>query len=722
MNGRKNRTTNYYFVFTFLASLLCVFLMSDSPGVLAAETMVAQLSSDEKAREAELMEDRREAEMRAKREAQEKARAKREEASRLAALDTETKKQAKEEIAQAKSVKKSRLAALDKELPAEEMARQKHIIESEYEQQVAKIKMRLRHQKEARQLRQLRLLDDTSPRLIASEIRFSGNILVTTAELLENMPLVYNASDMPLEEADGSYLYDFSVISEIILEPGAAREVSARNIRGLTEYVLSAYQQHNYAGIYVYVPAAAMEAGRLRGEVLPIEVIEAPLTDVTVKSYDPNQSQVEKGYLRQSAVMEWSPVQAGQVANQKELDDFVNLLNLNPDRYVSAVVTKGAEPKSLAVAYDIYEANPWNYFVQVDNSGVKNRQWTPRVGVINTNLFGIDDEFMAVYQAPLESDWDENYALYGSYDFPLMGPKLRLKAYAGYSQFNVSPEGGVTNFIGNGDFYGGVLRYNALQTEPDTWLLGDGWFFDIKGMLEHTRSKVKPTVWPFSVLATDVRFWLWGLGLELHRSDDMTRSSIGFDRWESWGGESDAVDFTNARARAKSDFSIYSFYANHSQYMDPNKVGRLSGTLRWIGSNERLVPAKMTPFGGMYSVRGYDEYEIIADGGILGSLQYEFDIVKYEEALAVQQQEETEKKPLVRKLAPLGFIDYGRTTINHPGATEARHEELCSIGTGILLELGEHFSGGVYYGYPLIPTPGTRTGDGRMNVNLIYRW
>lgn len=129
----------------------------------------------------------------------------------------------------------------------------------------------------------------------------------------------------------------------------------------------------------------------------------------------------------------------------------------------------------------------------------------------------------------------------------------------------------------------------------------------------------------------------------------------------------------------------------------------------------------MTSFGGMYTVRGYDEYEILADGGILGSLQYEFDIVKHQEALAAQQQE-TEKKPFVRKLAPLGFLDYGRTTINHPTGTDKRHEELCSVGGGMLLELGDNFSGGVYYGYPLINTPDTRTGKGRVNVNVMFRW
>ncbi|MHC4531336.1 MAG: ShlB/FhaC/HecB family hemolysin secretion/activation protein [Planctomycetota bacterium] len=717
MKGRKNRTSNCL-VFTFLASLLCVLLISDSPCVWAAETMVAQVGSEEKAREAELMEEHREAEMRAKREAQEKARAKREEASRLAALDAEAKKQAKEEIAQAKSTKNARLSALDKDMPAEELARQKHIIESEYELQVAKIKMRLRHQQEARQLEQLRLPADTSPRLTVSEISFSGNILVTTAELLENMPLVYNVSDMPLEEADGSYLYDFSVISEIILEPGAAREVSTRNIQGLTQYVLSSYQQHNYAGIYVYVPADAVEAGKLRGEVLPIEVLEAPVTEVTVKSYDPNQSEVEEGYLRQSAVLEWSPVQPGQVADQKELDDFVNLLNLNPDRYVSAVVTKGAEPKSLAVAYDIYEANPWHYFAQVDNSGTRDRQWTPRVGLINTNLLGIDDTFIAIYQAPVESDWDENYSLYGSYDFPLMGPKLRLNIYGGYSQYDVNPESGTINFLGNGNFYGGILRYNLIQF--------DGWFFDIKGSVEHVRSKVTPSLFP-GELGSDVKFWLWGYGMELYRSDDISDTSLTFDRVESWGGESDATEFGLARTGAKSDFTVYRTSAAHSRYLDPNEIQRFSSSFRWIGSNERLVPAQMTVFGGMYTVRGYDEYEVVADGGILASAQYEFDVIRYEESKQPGQLEEEETEATkdeleVKKFAPLVFFDYGRAKVKDPTDAEHGHTEMFSVGIGTLLELGENFSGAVYYGYPLRPTDDTRTGDGRVNVSFLLRW
>ena len=561
---------------------------------------------------------------------------------------------------------------------------------------------------------------DTTPRFTVKRLRISGNSLISADVLFDRMPLIYNASDRPLDQADSDQLYDLRVLHEVILEPGRPRQVSARTVQGLTQYILSVYQKKNYAGIYVYVPSEAVRDGReLRDEILPVTVLEAQVTSVTVKTYDPNQNETEKGYLLSSAVEDWSPIKPGKVANQKELDDFVNLLNLNPDRYVSAVVTKGAEPESLAVNYDIYEADPWHWFIQVDNSGTGERQWNPRIGVINTNLLGVDDTFTAVYQAPWDSEIDENYSLFGSYDIPILGPRLRLNAYIGHSEFDISPEAGAFNFLGRGTFYGGMLRYNLLQT--------DGWFLDIKGGVEHVRSKVTPdlgVIAPF--LSTDIKFWLWGGGVDLHRSDDVSNTSLGFDRFESWGGESKADEFNQARLNSDSDFAIYTANASHSRYLDEDKISRLVGSFRWIASNGRLVPTKMTAFGGMYSVRGYDEYEYIADGGILTSVQYEFDLVKYDQAqqkkMEAEEMPEETQKPFLRKLAPLVFFDYGRSKNVEPTGNELRHEEFMSVGTGFIVELGNNFRGAMYYGYPLSPTEGTRTGDGRINAYLLYQF
>jgi hemolysin activation/secretion protein len=751
----------------------------------------AQLTQEEKDRAAQKIKDKRESADKAKREAAVKAKAQQEEKARLAKLDAEARKEAKTEIAQAKRDEQAKLAELDakakqqtKEIKTEEaslkrkfaadeakiaaewkqakakakkddkaridaeyketlsqfetlhknalvalkekadsqtmqIAQQKKQIEADCREKIAKTNIKLNRRKEEARIEKLTLPEDTTPRLTVKELRISGNTLIATAELLKNMPLVYNASDKPLSQAESQYLYDFRILYDVILQPGQSRQVSSRTIQGFTQYILSIYRERNYAGIYVYVPAAAVRNGvQLQNEILPIEVLEAKITGTTINAYDPDQKKVEKGYLSSSAIQEWSPIKVGQVANQKKLDDFVNLLNLNPDRYVSAVVTKGAEPNSLAVGYDVYEANPWHYFIQVDNSGTEERQWAPRIGLINTNLLGVDDTFTAIYQAPWDSGIDENYSLYGSYDFPLMTPRLRLNLYGGYSEFDVTPAAGGISFLGAGSFYGGTLRYNVYQT--------GGWFFDVTGSLSHERSRVTPSLFP-SILETDINMDLWGIGVEAHRSDDMSNTSLVWNRVESMGGSSKS-EFTLARTDADPHFAIYTTSANHSQYLDPNKIQRLSGTFQWITSDKRLVPAKMTTFGGMYTVRGYDEYEVVADGGVLLSGQYEFDLVKYDESKEIGKprpaEMQKEKKPWLRKLAPLAFVDYGWAKIKYPKSTlgEKAHQTLLSIGVGTLLELGDNFSGGVYYGYPLRATEDTRRGKGRVNVGLMLRW
>jgi len=159
-------------------------------------------------------------------------------------------------------------------------------------------------------------------------------------------------------------LYDIRGLKAIVAEPGIAQDVSARSIQGFTQYILSIYQNKHYAGIYVYVPGEAFEVeGDLAQGILPIRILEAPVSNLSSAYYDVNNVPTDPNsyYLRVTALEGWSPVQEGKVINRKKLDDYINLLNLNPDRYVAAVVSKGTEPDSLAVNYNVYEANPWHY-------------------------------------------------------------------------------------------------------------------------------------------------------------------------------------------------------------------------------------------------------------------------------------------------------------------------------------------------------------------------
>ncbi|MGA1980171.1 MAG: ShlB/FhaC/HecB family hemolysin secretion/activation protein [Sedimentisphaerales bacterium] len=555
--------------------------------------------------------------------------------------------------------------------------------------------------------------EDTSTRFLVKEIKISGNTLVSTAALLENLPAVYTVS-VQREGTTVKKVYDFRVLHEIILEPGQEREVSKETIDGLTRYLLSVYREKGYAGIYVYVPAKAVKGvAELEDGILPIEVLEGKVAKVTIDRYDFNRQEVEKEVLKSSVLKSWSPVKEGQVIRKKELDDFVRLLNLNSDRYVSAVISKGDKPDTLNLGYDVYEANPWHWYVQLDNSGTDKCQWNPRVGVVNTNLTGRDDRFSFMYQAPLDRA-EENYLLYGNYEFPFLTPRLRLGVYAGYSGFKIAPEiGGGINFLGNGSFYGGTLRYNVLQVND--------WFFDFLGSLGHESSKVTPSLG----IEADVDTDLFGIGGEVHRSDNMSSTSVSFNRTQSFNASS-KEDFANARWDTNPDFAIYTLSASHKQFLDKSQIHELSGSFRGITSNHRLVPANMTTFGGLYSVRGYKEDEIVADGGILASLQYRFDLTKYLEkgapAGAKEKQPSFKKKAWPPDVSLLTFIDYGRAEIKDPVPGEVKAQELLGTGVGTAVELGNNAYGAIYYSWPLRSTELTKAGEGRWNFNFIYRF
>jgi hemolysin activation/secretion protein len=558
------------------------------------------------------------------------------------------------------------------------------------------------------------LPDDKTPRYTIARIEISGNTLISSEALFKGLPEIYSASPAGKSAYESAFLFDFRNLKQLIKNPGTSLEISARTIQGFTQYLLSIYQRKGYSGVYVYVPGQAFEAGKeLSQGILPVCVLEATVSDVTSEYYDVQNKPAEKEYLNSDLLMSWSPVKSGKVARKKEIDDYVNLLNQNPDRYVTAVISRGDDANSLAVEYRVYEANPWHFFVQADNSGTKDVQWAPRFGVVNTNLFGFDDKLTTVYQTPMDSGMGDEYAVYGSYDFPIWGPKLRLNIFGGYNEFDIAGNEGV-DFLGRGHFAGAILRYNLFQV--------DKWFFDATGTIVYEQSRVSPSLFP-EFLTTDIHTTLWGYGFQVYKTEDMAETSAGFN-WLTTLDSSSQEDITLARAGAQKDFSILTLSGRHSRYLDQDKVQRFTAAGQWIIPDQRVVPARMTSFGGMYTVRGYDEYEVIADGGVLASLQYEYDLVRADAVTKYPGRNETQQdsKYALRRLAPLVFMDYGRAKIEHPDATEDRYTEMCSWGAGLITEIGKNFTGTVYYGYPLIATNETHTGKGHLNVGVTLRW
>ena len=70
----------------------------------------------------------------------------------------------------------------------------------------------------------------------------------------------------------------------------------------------------------------------------------------------------------------------------------------------------------------------------------------------------------------------------------------------------------------------------------------------------------------------------------------------------------------------------------------------------------------------------------------------------------------------------MAFFDYGRTKIESPVLGEKENQTIYSIGVGVAFEVGDNFSGALYYGHPLKDTFDTNSGNGRINASAMLRW
>ena len=167
--------------------------------------------------------------------------------------------------------------------------------------------------------------------------------------------------------------------------------------------------------------------------------------------------------------------------------------------------------------------------------------------------------------------------------------------------------------------------------------------------------------------------------------------------------------------------------AAHKQALDKAKIHEISGAVRGIVPTRRLIPAKMTTFGGLYSVRGYGEDEMVADGGILTSLEYKFGLTRFLENVALN---DSEQQPNSKKKAEMWspdvslitFFDHGRAKVKNPVPGEKPALEMYSTGLGTAIEIGNSWYGSAYYSWPLRTTDETKKGRGRWNFNVMYRW
>lgn len=322
-----------------------------------------------------------------------------------------------------------------------------------------------------------------------------------------------------------------------------------------------------------------------------------------------------------------SPVKKDGLLRKDKMDDYLYRLNRQPGRHVDVAVSAGGQPGEVMLDYLVNENKPWSMYFQLSNTGTsETADWRERFGFVHNQLTNHDDVFRVDY---VTANFSDTNGVVASYDVPIASDRLRFRAYGTYSDFTASDLGIDSSEQINGDSWsgGGELVGNVAQWGPA--------FLDLIGGARWEHVMVNNQ---FSQTRGADDFFLPYIGARFTRETETasTLAALSY-QWSMSGvsGEEQGQLDNMGRVDPSLDFSILSFEASHSFYIEPQfkptdpKNMTLAHELAFsvrgqYAFGDRLIPYYEQTVGGLYTVRGYRESAIAGDSVVVSTIEYRF--------------------------------------------------------------------------------------------------
>ena len=412
------------------------------------------------------------------------------------------------------------------------------------------------------------------------------------------------------------------------------------------------------------------------------------------------------------------PILSGHVFDYAVLHDAVSELNAIQDLTLDIYVKAFSDPQSESRFADLnltYKSKlPLHFSLNSGNHGTDSTgEERFETSLSYGNITGHFDTVNLAYS--LSNDRDEFESISGYYELPFLR-KNHVRIFGGQSdtaiQDIVDP---LFEITGEEDFLGFQISHHWKEDQYSFlhFSLGRVWrkrkdriFFD-----NQLISDMTPRVAPFD----------FGIHWGNYQQDPLG----GFVRFtlqtvinrDSIDGTSSPKEFASDTDR---DYEIFRAYAVRRQIL-PISVMNLTISLEAQYSNENLTSSEQISAGGSFSVRGYEEDELLRDKGIIGNVELGSSDFSFDFATKWFSNEETGPIPVT--LSGFGFIDFANLKLNQSQTLSTRNsiESIYSIGLGIRLNIFTNFSFHFDYGWPLRSTGlSNPSGRGHWQISLTY--
>jgi hemolysin activation/secretion protein len=443
-----------------------------------------------------------------------------------------------------------------------------------------------------------------------------------------------------------------------------------------------AYQGKGYQSVSVEIPPQEPAHG-----IVYLQVTEMPVGRLRVRG---------SRYFSLRRTKEAAPsLGEGNVPNFNEVTRDVIALNQMPDRRVTPALKPGIIPGTVDIDLNVEDTLPLHGSVELNNR--YSADTTPlrlNVAASYNNLWQLNHSIGASVQISPENINDvQVYS--GYYVARFAGASwLTLIAQGVKQESNVNTLGS-TAVAGRGDVEGwrAVISLPAQANFWHSLTLGfDRKHFDQNVMIAGQVLLTPITYYPFS--ANYSATW--------SSNGSLTNANAGVTLATREIG-SDTTQFDFSRFKARGNFIYLKADVSHQRDLPYGlqAFGRLEGQV----ADQPLVTSEQFAGGGLATVRGYLEAEVLGDNGFSGSL-------------------ELRSPSLLKKSEKVGdewrfylFADGGYLTLIDPLPEQDSSFALASFGLGTRVRYHEHFNGSLDTAVPLF----SQTSTGALDLRLTFR-
>lgn len=437
------------------------------------------------------------------------------------------------------------------------------------------------------------------------------------------------------------------------------------------------YHRAGYQTVAVEVPQQDASSG-----IVVLSVLEMPVGRLTVKGS--RFHDIEKIKRRARSLQE------GEVPNFGDVEKDVIALNRRADLRVTPEFKPGALPGTVDVELVVEDSFPLHGSVELNNRYSENT--TPLrldASIRYDNLWQLGHTMGFAFQvAPQDVDDSLVYSAYYLAPLPRF-ETVSLMLQAIRQNSDVSTLGGSAS-AGNGEIYGGRIIFE-LPPKPGlfhTLSLGlDYKHFEQSLSFDNLLIDSSPvSYWPF--IASYSGFWAG-------KSNRFTLDASA--NWHLRGMGSGEVEFDNRRYEANGNYFYVRGLASYEH--DLWQDFRVKATLQGQATANALVDSEQFSVGGLNTVRGYLESQVVGDSAVTGSLE-----MRSPSLLRWTKDDEHE-------LRLLAFLDAGAAYINDPLPDQITRFDLWSFGFGAEMKLMDWLNGSVVIGVPQITQGSSAAGQ-----------